>query len=123
MSKFKIGDKVRCIDNHNVVSDLTKGFVYRVTNTFADQVELADVFGSGWWEERFELANEEKFLEDAYDKPCKHPSTYFVSSTTTTKKQSVHQLAAETFSALSGKPLSENDVKIIVELVEVMEKL
>ena len=123
MSKFEAGDRVRCINNKDGgAPDLVEGVVYKVTNSFDDQVILADVDGSGWWDERFVLASDEKFLEDAYDTShYQYPETKYIPTNTATK--SVHQLAAETFSALSGKPLSDNDVKIIVELVEVMEKL
>lgn len=59
--KFKVGDKVKCMDASN--SYLEYGNVYEVSNAFSgacdDYVNLVNVAASGWSTRRFELVKDE----------------------------------------------------------------
>lgn len=139
MSKFKGGDKVRCVNNkRGAESYFTEGFVYTVSSSFADQVTLVEVAGSGWWDERFVLVQEDKFLEDAFDEPdstpwmeavthhkgekilYEYPETNFKSNPV---KKSIETLVSENFNTISGKNIIAEEVVQIVKLFELLKAM
>ena len=67
MSKFKVGDKIRCVDNSYWSEDLTKGKVYVVVEeaTKQDFVRIVSdrtLHVGGYSVERFELVQEDTSL-------------------------------------------------------------
>ena len=66
MSKFKAGDKVRCVNNYNFGNHLTEGKVYVVLETtIGGYVRIKpdhDIDVGGYGEDRFELVQEENVL-------------------------------------------------------------
>jgi hypothetical protein len=67
MAKFKVGDKVRCVDVECplVTNSLTKNSVYTVSTAHASIVRLYGVEG-GWRNDRFELVEE---VQEAFSPP------------------------------------------------------
>ena len=57
MSKFKVGDTVRCIEPAMYDENLTKGSLHSVTMIDGNHVYLKD--SGGWHERRFELIKSE----------------------------------------------------------------
>ncbi len=59
MAKFKVGDRVRCLRDHDPGRQFTAGKEYTVTRTNLYSVGMNDDRGrdNGWGEEHFELAN------------------------------------------------------------------
>lgn len=58
MSRFKVGDKIRCIDAGHPDNKITVGSVYVATRTWPNWVEIVDDSGradAGYLEKRFEL--------------------------------------------------------------------
>lgn len=62
MSKFKVGDKIRCVDNEYASLSITTGKVYEVKVVTHDCVRIVDNRGElvGLYNDfRFELANDD----------------------------------------------------------------
>jgi hypothetical protein len=62
MSKFKVGDKVKCLKNRDYVGSLTLGKIYTVVQVSPAFTWVIDDLGHkfGYYDDRFELAGSEK---------------------------------------------------------------
>jgi len=61
MSKFKVGDKVKCLKNRDYVGSLTLGKIYTIVQVSPAFTWVIDDLGHkfGYYDDRFELAESE----------------------------------------------------------------
>ena len=58
MSKFKIGDRVKCINSDSTISRLKSGDIYVVSRVDEHNGIVVEGLLISWWSERFVLAEE-----------------------------------------------------------------
>ncbi len=70
-TKFKPGDKVRCINDTDVITSpvVHKGQVYTIKDTTATSVRLEETDSAGYWPSRFELVEEPPAAQPASRNP------------------------------------------------------
>lgn len=68
MSKFKVGDRVKCVNAEGHPRSLTQSKIYQVLNCIQDNIVILDNEGDEHtlWENRFELVTETKSFEEEF---------------------------------------------------------